>query len=96
MLASGLISLRTPGSWSNFENLGSTVELAKRPVMSLAQLKDEVARLPSKEQRELIAFLVSLQTAKDEEFKKTLATRINDRDPAHWIEFDELQKKYKE
>jgi hypothetical protein len=50
--------------------------------MSLTQLKDEVARLPSKEQRELIAFLVSLQTAKDEEFKKTLATRINDRDPA--------------
>ena len=64
--------------------------------MSLTQLKDEVARLPSKEQRELIAFLVSLQTAKDEEFKKKLATRINDRDPAHWIEFDELQKKYKE
>jgi hypothetical protein len=64
--------------------------------MSLTQLKDEVARLPSKEQRELIAFLVSLQTAKDEEFKKTLATKINDRDPSHWVELDEPKKKYKE
>jgi hypothetical protein len=30
--------------------------------MSLTQLKDQAAHLPFKEQRELIAFLVSLQT----------------------------------
>jgi hypothetical protein len=64
--------------------------------MSLTQLKDEAARLPSKEQRELIAFLVSLQTAKDEEFRRTLAARIDDRDPGHWVELDELQKRYAE
>ena len=30
--------------------------------MSLIQLKDKAAQLPSKERRELIAFLISLQT----------------------------------
>jgi hypothetical protein len=34
--------------------------------MSLTQLKDEAAQLPSKEQRELIAFLVTLQTDRQE------------------------------
>ena len=64
--------------------------------MWLTQLKDEAARLPSKEQRELIAFLVSLQTAKDEEFRKKLAAKIDDRDPDHWIELNDLQKRHAE
>ena len=61
--------------------------------MSLTQLKDEAAQLPSKEQRELIAFLVSLQTAKDEDFKKKLAAKIDDRDSANWVDLKDLQKK---
>ena len=35
--------------------------------MSLTQLKDEAAQLPSKEQRELIAFLVALQADRQKE-----------------------------
>jgi hypothetical protein len=35
--------------------------------MSLTQLKDEAAQLPSKEQRELIAFLVALQAERQED-----------------------------
>jgi hypothetical protein len=49
--------------------------------MSLTQLKDQAAQLPFKEQRELIAFLVSLQTDNDEGFKKTLAAKIDDKNP---------------
>jgi spore coat protein CotH len=64
--------------------------------MSLTQLKDEAAHLPSKEQRELIAFLVALQTTKNEEFKKKLAARIDDRDPANWMDVNDLQKRYAE
>ncbi len=50
--------------------------------MSLAQLKDQAAHLPFKEQRELIAFLISLRTDPDEEFKKTLAAKIDDKNLA--------------
>ena len=62
--------------------------------MSLAQLKDQAAHLEDVEQRELLAFLVSLRTAKDQEFKRELARKIDDVDPAHWVELDELRKRY--
>ena len=64
--------------------------------MSFAQLKNEVAQLASTEQRELIAFLVSLQTRKDEKFKQKLAAKIDDRDPAHWVDLDDVQRRYPE
>ncbi len=64
--------------------------------MSLTQLKDEAAHLPSREQRELIAYLVALQTAGDEEFKAKLGEKIDDRDPAHWVDLDEAQERYSE
>ncbi len=60
--------------------------------MSLTQLKDKAAHLPSKEQRELIAFLVALQTAKDEAFKEKLAAKIDDREPANWVDLEDLPK----
>lgn len=62
--------------------------------MSLTQLKDQAAHLPSKERRELIAFLVSLQTESDENFQQTLARKIDDKNPASWMELDELQKRF--
>ena len=64
--------------------------------MSLAQLKDQVVHLESVEQRELIAFLVSLQTDRDQNFKEVLARKIDDADPSHWVELDELRKRYAE
>ena len=64
--------------------------------MSLAQLKDQAAHLGLLEQRELIAFLISRQTEQDEEFKNALAQKIDDKDPSHWVELDELKKRYSE
>ena len=64
--------------------------------MSLDQLKDQVSHLAPKEQRELIAYIVSLQTERDAEFKKQLAEKIDDSDPAHWVELDDLRKKLSE
>ena len=64
--------------------------------MSLAQLKDQAAHLGLVEQRELIAFLISRQTEQDEEFKNALAQKIDDKDPSHWVELDELKKRYSE
>ena len=64
--------------------------------MSLAQLKDQAAHLQSAEQRELIAYLVSLQTAGNDSFKDTLTRKINDTDPANWVELDEVEKRFSE
>ncbi|HXI72927.1 MAG TPA: hypothetical protein VNN22_21520 [Verrucomicrobiae bacterium] len=62
--------------------------------MSLTQLKDQAAQLPSKERRELIAFLISLQTESNEDFQKTLAAKIDDKNPANWVDLDDVQKRF--
>jgi hypothetical protein len=64
--------------------------------MSLEQLKDEAAHLPPGEQRALIAFLVSQQTANDEAFQSTLARKIDETNPSQWVELDELRQRYSE
>ena len=61
--------------------------------MSLDQLKDQVTHLAPQEQRELIAYIVSIHSERDEAFKKQLAQKIDDSDPAHWVDLDELRKK---
>ena len=61
--------------------------------MVLAQIKNEAACLPLPEQRELIAFLVALQTGADAEFKAKLAAKIDDRDPTPWLELNEARKR---
>ena len=62
--------------------------------MSLEQLKDQAAQLRRAEQRELIAFLIARQTVEDEKFKQGLARKIDDKDPANWFTFEELEKRY--
>jgi hypothetical protein len=64
--------------------------------MSLDQLKDQVSHLAPKEQRELAAYIVSLQTERDDGFKRQIAQKIDDFDPAHWIELDDLRKRLSE
>jgi hypothetical protein len=64
--------------------------------MSFKELKQQAAKLPTKRRRELIAYLVSLQTAKDESFEQELAAKIVDKDSSHWVELDELKKRYGE
>ena len=64
--------------------------------MSLAQLKDQAAHLQSAEQRELIAFLIARQTAGNESFKDTLARKIDDTNPANWVELDDVEKRFAE
>ena len=61
--------------------------------MSLAQLKDQATHLEIGEQRELIAFLIARQTEQDEDFKRTLAEKIDDKEPSHWVDLDDLQKR---
>ncbi len=64
--------------------------------MSLEQLKDQASQLRRAEQRELIAFLIARQAAEDKEFKEKLALQIDDTNPANWMTFEELEKRYSE
>ena len=64
--------------------------------MSLAQLKDQAAHLQSAEQRELIAFLIARQTVENDSFKDTLARKIDDTNPANWVELDDVEKRFAE
>jgi len=64
------------------------------PTVSLTQLKQAAATLPVKKQCEIIAYLVARQTEKDDAFKRELAARIDDRDPAHWMELNDAKKRY--
>lgn len=62
--------------------------------MSLTHLKDQVAQLQDAEQRQLIAYLFSLRAAKDDQYMDALSQKIDDNDPSHWMELDEVKKRY--
>jgi hypothetical protein len=62
--------------------------------MSFAQLKDQISQLPSAEQRKLIAFLVALQTKRDNSSGTMLAAKIDDNNPDNWVELDDLPKRF--
>ena len=61
--------------------------------MSLNQLKERVVELTAQERRQLMAFMVALETEQDEQFRSELARKIDDRNPANWVELDELEKR---
>jgi hypothetical protein len=64
--------------------------------MSLDQLKDRVVELTPQERRQLIAFMVALETEQDQQFRAHLARKIDDRNPANWVELDEWEKRLSE
>lgn len=62
--------------------------------MSLAQLKQEAVELSPAEQGELMAFLGSIQLAHDDELRADLTDKIDDNDPANWVDLNALQKRW--
>ncbi len=62
--------------------------------MSFNQLKDEIAHLEVGEQRQLVAYIVSIQANRDGTFKQRMSDKIDDGDSNNWIELDDLKKRY--
>ena len=62
--------------------------------MSLTQLKREAANLPAKQRRQLIAYLVALETQNDEPFREKLTAKIDDNNPTHWLELKDVEQRY--
>lgn len=62
--------------------------------MSIEQIVTEAAALPVMERKQLIGQLIAIGRAQhDVEFKRTLAERLDDGDPSHWVSYDELKRR---
>jgi len=61
--------------------------------MSLAEVKDEVASMSDAEQRELVAYIVSLRDARDLALKRRLAEQIDDRNPERWLPLEQVTER---
>jgi len=60
--------------------------------MSILQLKTEAAALTDLERRELVGYLVNLGRQRAAEYYDRLAAKIANRDPARWVEEENLDQ----
>lgn len=60
--------------------------------MSLEQLKIGAAELPEAQRRELVAYLVALGRSRNAAYREKLESKIEDRDPAHWVPGEDLDR----
>ncbi len=63
-----------------------------KPLMSLAELKEQAAALPPDEQAELSAYLAERLRRDDPAYRKELARLIDDREPKNWGRWGEIKK----
>ena len=61
--------------------------------MSIAELKTEVDRLSSEEREELRAYLRMKYRPLDQEARRKLTEKINDKNPARWLTLEEVGKR---
>ena len=59
--------------------------------MSIAELKAEVDRLSPEQQEYLAAYLKIKKQMQDEEFRKEMTRKINDKNPANWVTLEEAE-----
>lgn len=60
--------------------------------MSIQKLKEQAGALSSAERRELIGFLIALGRERPASYWDALAAKVEDRDPAHWVREEELDR----
>lgn len=58
--------------------------------MSIAELKEEVARLNSDERRQLTAYLIGLRHKEMQGYRESLAVKIDAHSPENWVSFEEF------
>jgi hypothetical protein len=57
------------------------------------EIKEKLARLPRKEQDEVIAFLFHLRHAGEAEYQADVSRRLQDQNPSHWLAPDDFERK---
>jgi hypothetical protein len=61
--------------------------------MSVKELKKELTALSATEQAEVAAFLFHLRHTLDPDYQTAVERRMADKDPAHWLTPDELERR---
>jgi hypothetical protein len=61
--------------------------------MSISELKEELGRLNLDERRQLTAYLVALRHKELQEYRESLAAKIDDQSPSKWVSFEEFDKR---
>ena len=61
--------------------------------MSISEVQSQVEGFSLDERRQLIAFLVSLRHKELEGYREQLAAKIDDKDEANWVSFEEFDRR---
>lgn len=62
--------------------------------MSLAEIKQKAAALPTEEQAELLSFLAERFRNQDPAYRAEMARLIDDKNPANWVKLSDLKKEF--
>lgn len=62
--------------------------------MTITELQNAIRRCSKEDQDQLAAFLALLRQQRDPNYLATLDSRINDRDPQHWVSLDAMKKQF--
>jgi hypothetical protein len=57
--------------------------------MSLAEIKEAIKHLPAKQRKQLAAHLVTLDRHSTRTFRRTLARKIDDKNPKRWVSLED-------
>ncbi len=60
--------------------------------MSVEDIKRGIVSLSPPERGEVTAFLFHLRHAADSDYQERVASRLSDRDPAHWLTPEEFER----
>jgi hypothetical protein len=61
--------------------------------MSFAEIKEAAEKLSAPKRRQLAAHLLALTRRSPAAFRRDLARKIDDRNPAHWFSLEEARKR---
>lgn len=64
--------------------------------MSFKEIKSGLAELPEEQQDQLAAYLVHLRHQRDTQLRRELASRLEDKNPDHWISINQLRDQWKD
>jgi len=66
-----------------------------RSEVSFKEIKNGLAELPEDQQDQLAAYLVHLRHQRDARLRDELSSRLDDKNPDHWISTDQLREHWK-
>ncbi len=62
--------------------------------MSVEQIMHSLSSLSQDELKAVSIYVRQLRSAADLEHRKLIATRLDDKDPSHWVSLEELKSRF--